>query len=103
MFISTSQIKIFLYRHTIDERWGMDRLFALVDSELHLDPMFGTLFVFFNWNRSLARVAYYDESGSCSFISASKKACSNIQISMKTGAPVKSRLQRWHCFWKVEI
>jgi hypothetical protein len=55
MFISTSQIKIFLYRHTIDGRWGMDRLFALVDSELHLDPRSGTLFVFFNRNRSLAR------------------------------------------------
>jgi transposase len=67
MFISTSQIKIFLYRHTIDGRWGMDRLFALVDSELHLDPRSGTLFVFFNRNRSLAKVAYYDGSGSCLF------------------------------------
>jgi len=64
MFISTSQIKIFLYRNTIDGRWGMDRLFALVDSELHLDPRSGTLFVFFN---RLAKVAYYDGSGSCLF------------------------------------
>lgn len=32
---------MFLYRNTIDGRWGMDRLFALVDSELHLDPRSG--------------------------------------------------------------
>lgn len=25
----------------MDDRWGMDRLFALVDSELHLDPRSG--------------------------------------------------------------
>lgn len=54
LFISTSQLKIFLYRRTIDGRWGMDRLFALVDSELHLDPRSRTLFVFFNRTRCLA-------------------------------------------------
>jgi transposase len=81
----------------------MDRLFALVDSELHLDPRSGTLFVFFNRNRSLAKVAYYDGSGSCLFYKRLEKACSNIQMSMKTEAPVKSRRPSWHCFWKAEI
>lgn len=67
MLIPMNHVKIFCATEPADMRHGFDRLARQAKESLEMDPYCGALFLFFNRGRNLARVIYFDGSGSCTF------------------------------------
>jgi transposase len=67
MMMPTSSVKIMVATSAIDMRWGFDRLAHAVKTSMGLDPLGGTMFLFFNRTADRARIIYFDGSGSCTF------------------------------------
>ena len=62
-----NHVKVYCSPSPADMRWGFDRLAEVCRSGLTKDPYSGELFLFFNRSRDLARIIYFDGSGSCTF------------------------------------
>lgn len=56
-------VRVFVARHPVDGRKGIDGLAALVRSVLRSDPLDGSLYVFFSRRRDRARVLYFSPNG----------------------------------------
>jgi transposase len=56
---------IYAYCQPTDMRKGVEGLSALVREELGKDPLSGSLFLFTNRRRTLAKVLWFDGSGAC--------------------------------------
>ena len=59
------QIRVFLYRLPTDMRKSFHGLIALTESALKLDPLSGSLFVFFNRRRDRIKILYWGQTGFC--------------------------------------
>jgi transposase len=55
--------RLFLATQYVDGRKGIDGLSALVRSRFGLDPLSGTLYVFFSKRADRVRVLYWDRDG----------------------------------------
>jgi transposase len=67
MLMPTGQFKIFMYPRVLDMRAGADRLAHLCKEEIGMNPYQGAVFLFFNRDRSRAKIYFYDGTGSCVF------------------------------------
>lgn len=56
-------LSVYLYADIVDMRKSIDGLSALVDQELELSPMSGTLFVFCNRARDKIKMLYWERNG----------------------------------------
>ena len=63
MFGLTSATRIYLYSLPCDMRKSFDGLSGLVRQELGEDPLSGSLFVFCNRRRNMAKLLYWDRDG----------------------------------------
>ena len=55
--------RILLYREPIDMRKSFDGLAAVALKQLGENPLSGTLFVFFNQNRTIVKLLFWDLGG----------------------------------------
>lgn len=65
MFLSESNVRIWLYTEPTDMRKSYDGLSGLVKSNLEEDPLSGQLFVFINKRRTQMKALYFDRTGYC--------------------------------------
>lgn len=65
MFLSSSNIKVYLAMGITDMRKSIDGLSILVSEHLELDPFSGHLFVFCNRKRNMIKILYWDRNGFC--------------------------------------
>jgi transposase len=59
----TAATRIYLYRAPCDMRKSFDGLCGIIRSELHQDPLSGSLFVFCNRRRTMVKLLYRDSDG----------------------------------------
>ncbi|MCP4911805.1 MAG: IS66 family insertion sequence element accessory protein TnpB [Oligoflexia bacterium] len=62
MFFS-SQTEVYIYREPVDMRKGHDGLAGIVESEMSLELLSGSIFLFVNKSRRLCKAIYFDGSG----------------------------------------
>lgn len=67
MLVPSSGFRIFLYPHPINMSAGYDKLAYLASSKLGMNAHGGAVFLFFNRQRTRAKIFFYDGSGSCVF------------------------------------
>ena len=60
MFLSSTGIRLWLYRRPTDMRKSFDGLAALVRHGLDEDPLSGALFTFVNRRRTIMKVLYFE-------------------------------------------
>jgi transposase len=58
-----NETKVYIFSQASDMRKGFDSLAQLVENELGRQVLEGGLFVFFNRNKSRARILYWDGDG----------------------------------------
>ena len=63
MISLTAMTRIYLYRGACDMRKSFDGLCGIIRSELEMDPLSGSLFVFVNGNRKMVKLLYWDQDG----------------------------------------
>ena len=63
MLSLAANLRIFLCLDPVDLRKSFDGLFALVQQQLHLDPLSGHLFVFRNRSGERLKILYWDRDG----------------------------------------
>jgi transposase len=63
MIALTAMTRIYLYRGACDMRKSFDGLCGIIRSELAMDPLSGSLFVFVNGNRKMVKLLYWDQDG----------------------------------------
>lgn len=63
MIALTAMTRIYLYRGACDMRKSFDGLCGIIRSELEMDPLSGSLFVFVNGNRKMVKLLYWDQDG----------------------------------------
>jgi transposase len=59
----TAATRIYFYRAPCDMRKSFDGLCGLIRSELGVDPLSGSLFVFVNRRRNMVKLLYWDTDG----------------------------------------
>ncbi|ACN17519.1 transposase [Desulforapulum autotrophicum HRM2] len=65
MFLTSSNIRVYLAMGITDMRKSIDGLSILVSERLELDPFSGHLFVFCNRKRNMIKILYWDRNGFC--------------------------------------
>jgi transposase len=60
-----ANVRLFLANRPIDGRKSFNGLAAIVESEFHLCPMSGDLFIFLNRRAHLVRMLFWDRDGFC--------------------------------------
>jgi transposase len=63
MIALTAATHIYLYRGVCDMRKSFDGLCGIIRSDLGMDPLSGSLFVFVNRNRHMVKLLYWDRDG----------------------------------------
>jgi len=63
MFALITSRCIYLYRGVCDMRKSFDGLCGIVRTELGVDPLSGSLFVFVNRRRTMVKLLYWDRDG----------------------------------------
>lgn len=63
MLRPSPDLSVYLYAGVVDMRKSIDGLSALVEQELELSPMSGTLFVFCNRTRDKIKMLYWERNG----------------------------------------
>ena len=61
MFINTPEV--FLYRNFVDFRKSINGLSLIVEQQMQLSPLTGSVFVFCNKGRDKLKVLYWDKTG----------------------------------------
>ena len=61
--LSLNSYRVFLYTGVCDLRKGFDGLSGVVRNEMQLDPLSGSVFVFFNKRRTLIKLLVWDTTG----------------------------------------
>jgi len=65
MFPKIDQIAIFIRPGTTDLRKGINGLIGLIEDEMELSSLSGSLFLFCNSQRKLMKALYWDTTGFC--------------------------------------
>lgn len=63
MIALTAATRIYLYRGVCDMRKSFDGLCGIIRSDLGMDPLSGSLFVFVNRSRRMVKLLYWDRDG----------------------------------------
>lgn len=63
MFLSSSNLKVYVATQPCDMRKSFDGLHSLVESKLKASAQSGALFVFFNKKATLMKTLYWDGTG----------------------------------------
>ena len=63
MFSLSSAHQYFLYRQPTDMRKGFDGLSGLVQSQMNLNPLSGSVYVFMNKKRNLIKLLHWEYGG----------------------------------------
>lgn len=63
MFRFDDDLKVYLHRHPVDFRYGMDSLSILVEQSVRLNPMDSSLYVFGNRRRDRIKILGWDGNG----------------------------------------
>lgn len=63
MLRPSSELSVYLYADVVDMRKSIDGLSALVEQELELSSMSGTLFAFCNRARDKIKILYWERNG----------------------------------------
>ena len=63
MFGLTAATRIYLYRGFCDMRKSFDGLCGIIRSDMGMDPLSGSLFVFVNRTRRMVKLLYWDRDG----------------------------------------
>ncbi len=63
MIMLPSAVRVYLYTATCDMRQGFDRLKALAEAGVGVDPRGGHLFVYCSRRRDRMRILYWDRDG----------------------------------------
>jgi transposase len=63
MIALNATTRIYLSRGVCDMRKSFDGLCGLIRSELKMDPLSGSLFVFVNGSRRMVKLLYWDQDG----------------------------------------
>jgi len=63
MIALTAATRIYLYRGVCDMRKSFDGLCGIIRSDLGMDPLSGSLFVFVNRTRRMVKLLYWDRDG----------------------------------------
>ncbi len=61
--ISLNSYQLYLYIHPCDMRKGVDGLSGLVRNQMDLDPLNGSVYIFFNKPRNLVKLLRWDVTG----------------------------------------
>jgi transposase len=61
MFIDVPEV--FLYRNFVDFRKSINGLVVIVEQQMALLPLTGSVFVFYNKSRDKVKVLYWDNTG----------------------------------------
>ena len=61
--LSLNSYQLYLYAHSCDMRKGIDGLSGLVRNEMDLDPLNGSIYIFFNKPRNLVKLLKWDTTG----------------------------------------
>lgn len=61
MFVEVPEV--FLYRNFVDFRKSINGLVVIVEQQMALSPLTGSVFVFCNKSRDKIKVLYWDETG----------------------------------------
>jgi len=68
MLGEANPVQVYLATGPTDMRKAMNGLALIVEAELDLNPLDGSLFVFCNRRRNILKVLYYDHNGFCLFM-----------------------------------
>ncbi len=61
--LSLNSYQFYLYVHPCDMRKGFDGLSGLVSNEMDLNPLNGSVYIFFNKPRNLVKLLMWDTNG----------------------------------------
>ncbi len=61
--LSLNSYRLYLHVHSCDMRKGIDGLSGLVRNEMDLDPLNGSIYIFFNKSRNLVKLLKWDTTG----------------------------------------
>jgi transposase len=75
MFGLTGATRIYLYSGACDMRKSFDGLCGIVRSDLGVDPLSGSLFVFVNRRRRMVKLLYWDRDGLALWYKRLEKGC----------------------------
>lgn len=75
MWLSDSNIRIWLYSQPTDMRKSFKGLSGLVRNVLEENPLSGSLFVFVNRRRTHIKILYFDGSGYCIWMKRLEQGC----------------------------
>ena len=75
MLSLTAATRIYLYRAPCDMRKSFDGLCGLIRSELGVDPLSGSLFVFVNRRRNMVKLLYWERDGMAIWYKRLERGC----------------------------
>lgn len=75
MLSLTASTRIYLYRAPCDMRKSFDGLCGIIRSALRADPLSGSLYVFVNRRRSMAKLLYWDHDGFAIWYKRLERGC----------------------------
>lgn len=75
MISLTAMHRIYLYRGACDMRKSFDGLCGIIRSDLGVDPLSGSLFVFVNRRRSMVKLLYWDRDGLALWYKRLERGC----------------------------
>lgn len=91
MLALTGATRIFLYRGAADMRKSFDGLSGLVRSEMEQDPLSGSLFVFCNRRRTMAKLLYWDRDGLALWCKRLEKGTFRVPVSAAGATEIDRR------------
>jgi transposase len=80
MWLTDSQVRIWLCSQPTDMRKSFNGLSGLVRHSLKENPLSGALFVFVNRRRTHIKILYFDGSGYCIWMKRLEQGCFQLPV-----------------------
>jgi transposase len=80
MWLTDSQVRIWLCSQPTDMRKSFNGLSGLVRHSLKENPLSGALFVFVNRRRTHMKILYFDGSGYCIWMKRLEQGCFQLPV-----------------------
>ena len=95
MLGAANPVQVYLATGPTDMRKAMNGLALIVEAELNLNPLDGSLFVFCNRRRNILKVLYYDHNGFCLFMKRLESATFRWPMAPETPLQISKRELGW--------